>query len=104
MGSSGQRLLILLQQDPSICLSICFVLLLYVIVVYLRTRIVEFVQRNFKSNFKLQEDRWINRIVSAVAFTGLNTQQTSNQQVIISNQLLSLGMTDGCYLLLIATG
>lgn len=74
------------------------------VVVYLRIRIVEFDQTNFKSNFRLQGDRWISRIVSAVAFTGLNTEQTNNQQVIISNQLLSLGLADGCYLLLVATG
>ena len=65
---------------------------------------VEFVWPNFKLNFELQGDRWINRMVSAVAFTGLSTEQTNNQQVIISNQLLSLGQTDSCYLLLIATG
>lgn len=43
-------------------------------------------------------------MVPAVAYTGLSTEQTNNQQVIISNQLLSLGQTDSCYLLLIATG
>jgi len=74
------------------------------IVVYLRIGIVEFDQTDFKSNFQLQGDRWINKMVSAVAFTGLNTEQTNNQQVIISNQLLPLELTDGCCLLLIATG
>lgn len=61
---------------------------------------VEFVWLNFED----QGDRWINRMVSAVAYTGLSTEQTNNQQVIISNQLLSLGQTDSFYLLLITTG
>lgn len=78
-----------------------FVWLLHRIVLYLRVRIVEFDGSNFKLNFKLQGDRWINRMVSAVAFTGLNTEQPNTQQVIISNQSLSLGQTDSCYLLLL---
>lgn len=43
-------------------------------------------------------------MVSAVAFTGLNTEQPNTQQVIISNQSLSLGQTDSCYLLLLLGG
>lgn len=78
---------------------------MYVIVVYMRVRIVEFNQTNFKLNFKLQRDRWINRIaLSDVAFTRLNTKQTNNQKVILFNQLLSVELTDSCSLLLIATG
>lgn len=78
---------------------------MHVVVVYMRVRIAEFNQTNFKLNLKLQRDRWVNRIaLSDVAFTRLNTEQTNNQKVILFNQLLSVELTDSCYLLLIATG